>query len=91
MIRPFDMMVRVPIYFFYWSRYFCSLSALKAGCGWWNSEFRALVGMGCISSKHLRRTPGYEDPNILAKETTCKDTAEYYDLKKRFGVVPVCS
>ncbi|TVU32432.1 hypothetical protein EJB05_24174 [Eragrostis curvula] len=26
--------------------------------------------MGCVSSKQLKRTLGYEDPNILAKETT---------------------
>ncbi|KAG2657939.1 calcineurin B-like protein 7 isoform X1 [Panicum virgatum] len=26
--------------------------------------------MGCVSSKQLKRDKGYEDPNILAKETT---------------------
>ncbi|KAK3156640.1 hypothetical protein QOZ80_2AG0109900 [Eleusine coracana subsp. coracana] len=26
--------------------------------------------MGCVSSKQFNRTSGYEDPNILAKETT---------------------
>ncbi|KAF8721668.1 hypothetical protein HU200_022840 [Digitaria exilis] len=26
--------------------------------------------MGCVSSKQLKRAQGYEDPNILAKETT---------------------
>nr|CAB3446389.1 unnamed protein product [Digitaria exilis] len=29
-----------------------------------------LVCMGCVSSKQFKRAQGYEDPNILAKETT---------------------
>ncbi|XP_038981373.1 calcineurin B-like protein 7 isoform X1 [Phoenix dactylifera] len=28
--------------------------------------------MGCISTKHAKHTPGYEDPKVLSTETTCE-------------------
>lgn len=29
--------------------------------------------MGCMNSKQFKRRPGYEDPKILASETSCKN------------------
>ncbi|GJM90916.1 hypothetical protein PR202_ga07242 [Eleusine coracana subsp. coracana] len=44
--------------------------------------------MGCASSKQFkRRTPGYEDPNILAKETTfsVNEVEALYELYKKIS------
>jgi hypothetical protein len=50
--------------------------------------------MGCVSSRQFNRTSRYEDPTILAKETTCKN-ADDDDLprvkkKKRSFFVMFC-
>ncbi|KAJ1279041.1 hypothetical protein BS78_04G124900 [Paspalum vaginatum] len=43
--------------------------------------------MGCVSSKQFKRGPGYEDPNILAKETTfsVKEVEALYELYKKIS------
>jgi len=45
--------------------------------------------MWCVSSKQLKRDKGYEDPNILAKETTCMNLLVpfYLQLKKEEGAI----
>ena len=50
-----------------------SISVIRC-CDWLFIHLqRELVCMGCVSSKKSKRPPGYVDPNILAKETTCKN------------------
>lgn len=41
--------------------------------------------MGCISSKQFKRAAEHEDPAILAKETTCKNSLNYTILQFRNG------
>ncbi|CAA6671514.1 unnamed protein product [Spirodela intermedia] len=43
--------------------------------------------MGCISSKHIKHTPGYEEPNILASETcfTVNEVQALYELFKKIS------
>ncbi|KAG2650344.1 hypothetical protein PVAP13_1NG195900 [Panicum virgatum] len=43
--------------------------------------------MGCVSSKQLKRDKGYEDPNILAKETTfsVNEVEALYQLYKKIS------
>jgi hypothetical protein len=44
--------------------------------------------MGCVSSKQFKRAKEYEDPNILAKETTCKNLLPFYVQLKKEGNHP---
>lgn len=36
--------------------------------------------MGCVSSRHIKHPPGYEDPVILAAETSCKHLQSFCSL-----------
>ncbi|XP_043701142.1 calcineurin B-like protein 4 isoform X1 [Telopea speciosissima] len=43
--------------------------------------------MGCYSSKHSRKTPGYEEPTVLAAETpfTVSEVEALYELFKKLS------
>nr|XP_010924507.1 calcineurin B-like protein 7 isoform X2 [Elaeis guineensis] len=43
--------------------------------------------MGCISTKHTKQTPGYEDPKVLASETafTVSEVEALYELYKKLS------
>ncbi|XP_078429114.1 calcineurin B-like protein 7 [Wolffia australiana] len=43
--------------------------------------------MGCVSTKHQKHTPGYEEPNLLASETffTVNEVQALYELFKKIS------
>ncbi|CAN6483437.1 unnamed protein product [Victoria cruziana] len=43
--------------------------------------------MGCVGSRHLRKPPGYEDPTVLAAETsfTVSEVEALYELFKKLS------
>ncbi|XP_008795458.1 calcineurin B-like protein 7 [Phoenix dactylifera] len=43
--------------------------------------------MGCVSTKHAKHTPGYEDPKVLASETafTVSEVEALYELFKKLS------
>ncbi|CAM0908541.1 unnamed protein product [Alopecurus aequalis] len=51
---------------------------------WWR---RPPSGMGCASSKQFKRVPGYEEPSVLAAQTsfTVNDVEALYELYKKLS------